>query len=103
MRRPVEPNLGHRFMRIGQMNLRDRLRTLVLKRESSRAVEGAAFGIDIDRCLDRSYFRLRELLMLLESPLVVGEEMTAVGRRLILIEYMPVVGIPGTGPHRERP
>src|ERR1700731_4025176 len=100
MKRPVELNLCHRLMLIRQMNLRDRLRALVLKRESPRAVEGAAFGIDIDGRIDRRYLRLREILVLLQSPLVVGEEMTAIGRRQILIEYMPVVVIPDAGTHR---
>ncbi len=102
MKRPVELNLGHRLMPIRQMNLRDRLRALVLKRKPPRAVDGTAFGINIDGRLDRRYFRLRKILVLLESPLVVGEEMTAIGRGQILIEYMRVVVVPNAGTHGEK-
>ena len=58
MKWAVELDVGYGLMPVGEVDLGERLRGFVLKREDAGAVEGAAFGIDVDGGFDGGDFGL---------------------------------------------
>ena len=70
--RAVEAHVRDGLLLVGDVDLADRLRGLVLEDEVAGAGEGAALREDVDVGVDRDDFGLGEVLVLLEVALVVG-------------------------------
>ena len=101
MKRPVEAHVRHRLLLIGEMDLRHRLRGLVLERHPYRAGERALLWEDVDRRIDGRHLRLRKVFVLLEVALVAGLDVPQVLGVEILVEHVRVVVIPRSRAHRD--
>src|ERR1700749_1964088 len=91
---PVELDLRDRFVLIRYMDLRERLRALVLQGEASGARKGALLRKNIDHGIDCGDLRLIQFLVLLELALIVCQPVAPLVRGHIFIQHMRVVVIP---------
>ena len=98
----VEAYIRDGLLLVGDVDLADGLRGLVLKHEVAGAGEGAALGENVDVGVDGDDLGLGEVLVLLEITLVVGLDVAAILGGEVLVQDVGVVEVPGAAADGDR-
>src|SRR5580698_560678 len=91
---PVKTNVPYGLPVVRDVNLRDRLRPLVLQGEPAHAVKGAALWVNVDGRVYGRDLGLRKQFVFLKVTLVTGLNVAAILGGKILVQNVSIVEIP---------